>query len=282
MNGQFNIGINPTPYFFSVAIVLGVLFAMIKDDDGSLLLALVQWQLQVLIPISLLIISHTGLNRVIRATVNPWLMLSVSGLIGATLFIPFALFLDLCFGSEAFAAFDGAIRFDDIAYLTQALGQEWLGAAPPVIVSWVALNAPWILGYRIEKPIDGALNVPPVNACLPYEKKSLEHSQGQAAFLSLLPAEKRGKIYYLKAELHYVQVVTDKGSTLILYNLRDAIQELPVSLGLCVHRSYWVALNAVDVFIRHGRQGELKMLNGECVPVSRSKLTLVAKAVSHA
>ena len=76
----------------------------------------------------------------------------------------------------------------------------------------------------------------------------------------------------LKSELHYLQVVTDRGSALILYNLGDAIDELPPDAGTLVHRSYWVAWNAIEDFVRRGRQGELRLRDGSRAPVSRNRV----------
>ena len=46
-----------------------------------------------------------------------------------------------------------------------------------------------------------------------------------------------------------------------------------------VHRSYWVAFDAIEEFRRQGRQGELVLKNGERVPVSRARLASVAEAL---
>ena len=95
----------------------------------------------------------------------------------------------------------------------------------------------------------------------------------------MLPRAYRGLPLVLKSELHYLQVVTDCGSGLILYNLSDAVEALPAETGLLVHRSYWVAFDAIGALERRGRQGELILFNGERVPVSRGRLADVAEAL---
>ena len=52
MNGHFDIGsVTPTKYFFSIAILLGLLFAMTSvDQDKAPLLVFLQWQLQTVLP----------------------------------------------------------------------------------------------------------------------------------------------------------------------------------------------------------------------------------------
>jgi len=75
--------------------------------------------------------------------------------------------------------------------------------------------------------------------------------------------------------------VTDKGSALILYNLRDAIKQLPSTMGISVHRSYWVAKDAIDQLVKNGRQGELKLYDGQCIPVSRNRFNEVNETLSQ-
>jgi DNA-binding LytR/AlgR family response regulator len=83
-------------------------------------------------------------------------------------------------------------------------------------------------------------------------------------------------IIYLMSELHYIRVVTLKGEMLILYNLKDAISELPVDLiGIQIHRSFWVNLKYIEKIIKKKLQNILILSNGKSVPVSRRRLSLV-------
>lgn len=93
-----------------------------------------------------------------------------------------------------------------------------------------------------------------------------------------LPIQKRGKLLYLSMQDHYVDVVTDKGSELVLLRLGDAIAEIPEGMGLQIHRSHWVALDAVQAARRDGSKMILTMVDGTELPVSRS----YAKAVREA
>ena len=261
MNGQFDIGgISPTKYFFSIAVVLGLLFALIStDQDRHILLVFLQWQLQAVVPMALMIGTHRLLlNSSLFARLNPWFGLAISGLIGASLFAPVALGIDLWLDAP------GPIN------LTAELIDEWSSVAPPVTICWLALNAPWQLGYRLEKT---------AAKTLPDETPA---DRLQAEFLAQLPPDKQGRLLLLKSELHYLQVVTENGSALILYNLSDAVAQLPPTMGMTVHRSYWVAFDAVEAFNRRGRQGELRLVNGELVPVSRNRLAEVEQSLAAA
>jgi DNA-binding LytR/AlgR family response regulator len=70
---------------------------------------------------------------------------------------------------------------------------------------------------------------------------------------------------------HYVEVHTAAGSELLLLRFRDALREVEDVDGLQVHRSHWVARNAVvGVERRGGGRIVLRLVNGSRVPVSRS------------
>ena len=262
MNGHFNIGaITPTKYFFSIAIILGLLFAMTSvDQEKPTALVFLQWQLQTVVPMALLIVAHMLLMGIRRfSDLNPWLALIISGVIGATLFAPVALLIDLWLETASPVSFIGELL------------DEWGSVVLPVTICWLALNAPWLLGYRLEK------NALPEKDASEKNQNTLLPSSFQPDFMLLVPPEKRGRVILLKSELHYLQVVTEKGSALILYNLGDAVDQLPRESGILVHRSYWVALDAIDDLVKRGRQGELKLHDGQRVPVSRNRLPIVRK-----
>lgn len=258
MNGQFAIGgLTPARYFFTIAVVLGLLFAMISDEpERPVALVFFQWQLQTLVPMALLIGSHIGLLR-LRAFggLNPWFGLLLSGVVGASLFAPVALAIDLWLEAPS-----------PDRDLFAELVDEWLSVTPPVTLCWIALNAPWQLGFRLQRA-DGDVAVDGPVAL---------DAADNAEFMQLVADERRGRLLYLKSELHYLQVVTDRGSSLILYNLADAIEQLPARAGIQVHRSYWVARDAIEKLERRGRQGELLLRDGHRVPVSRQRLAAVS------
>ena len=93
-----------------------------------------------------------------------------------------------------------------------------------------------------------------------------------------LPHAIRGKLAYLSMQDHYVEVHTDKGTTLVLMRLADAIREAGDIPGLQIHRSHWVAMDAVTGNRR--KDGKLYLKLGESVllPVSRSYANAVRKA----
>jgi len=97
--------------------------------------------------------------------------------------------------------------------------------------------------------------------------------------LSRLPLTMRGQILCLEMEDHYVRVHTDRGSALVLLRLSDAIAEAQSSVpGQQVHRSWWVADQAIERFERVGRTAQLHLSCGLTAPVSQRYLKLVEEA----
>lgn len=89
--------------------------------------------------------------------------------------------------------------------------------------------------------------------------------------LDRLQADRRGEIYYLSMQDHYVEVVTSAGSSLVLMRMADAIVETAPVEGLQVHRSHWVATGAIRQVSRNGDRVVLQMADGAQLPVSRAR-----------
>lgn len=98
------------------------------------------------------------------------------------------------------------------------------------------------------------------------------------ALLARLPLDKRGALVALSSEDHYVRVQTTQGEELVLLRLSDAIREAAPTAGLHVHRSHWVAVNAVQSARRDGDRAVLSMTHGPDIPVSRANLALIKDA----
>jgi hypothetical protein len=81
-----------------------------------------------------------------------------------------------------------------------------------------------------------------------------------------------GPVRALKGEDHYVRVVGEAREELILMRMRDAIAGLGPIDGLRVHRSWWVARDAVASVRRDGRSAMLTLAGGQEVPVSRDMM----------
>ncbi|MCV0429377.1 MAG: LytTR family transcriptional regulator [Roseibium sp.] len=100
------------------------------------------------------------------------------------------------------------------------------------------------------------------------------------ALLARLPMAKRGRILRLMAQDHYVEIVTDRGSTLVSMRFRDAMMEVGTEQGLQIHRSHWVALHAVAGRYKSGKHSCLRLSDGSFVPVGRTFSAKVKKKIT--
>jgi len=88
-----------------------------------------------------------------------------------------------------------------------------------------------------------------------------------------------GAIVALQMEDHYVRVHGANGeSTLLLMRLRDAVAEMDGREGMQVHRSWWVARDAVQSVREAGRNVRLVLVNGLEAPVARNTVAALREA----
>ena len=86
------------------------------------------------------------------------------------------------------------------------------------------------------------------------------------------------EVLALQGEDHYVRIHTAAGSELVLMRLADAIEELEGLPGERVHRSWWVAREAVQATRANGRRLSLTLTNGLEVPVTREAASRLRRA----
>jgi LytTr DNA-binding domain len=90
--------------------------------------------------------------------------------------------------------------------------------------------------------------------------------------LNRVPLQRRGRLIALSVSDHYVEVLTDGGRSLVLMRLSDAIAETGSVRGLQIHRSHWVALDAVRGVVRNRGTVLVELPGGERLPISRGYL----------
>lgn len=93
-----------------------------------------------------------------------------------------------------------------------------------------------------------------------------------------LPPHLRAAPIALEMEDHYVRVHTVHGSALLLMRMRDAVLELDDMPGALVHRSWWVARDAVQGARREGRNVRLHLSGGIEAPVARAQVSALEAA----
>ncbi|ETX10981.1 hypothetical protein OCH239_20345 [Roseivivax halodurans JCM 10272] len=116
-------------------------------------------------------------------------------------------------------------------------------------------------------------SAPPESASSVAQPEEMEARQartvGQSLFAARLSAPLGGQLLCLEMQDHYLKVHHSAGSEMILCRMEDAVRELS-SLGHRVHRSWWVAADAVDGVERDGQRILLRLADDRRVPVGRS------------
>ena len=250
-------------YFFWVSVFLILLFTLLNPagtlgvDFG---LRLLIWTVQIGILVPTFIIIHIKLQKIkIFDHLNDWYKILLSGLIGCFFFLPFDLAIDYVTGLDDWS------KFRNLSESYTIVINEIGSLFPTAILTWVAINAPRILNFNFSK----------ISAVEQVKLMPSEQTPNNE-FLAKFSYKIGTDIIYLMSELHYIRVVTLKGEMLILYNLKDAISELPVDLiGIQIHRSFWVNLKYIEKIIKKKLQNILILSNGKSVPVSRRRLSLV-------
>ncbi len=88
-------------------------------------------------------------------------------------------------------------------------------------------------------------------------------------------------IVAIKAEQHYVKIITQQKNHLLLHRFGDVLAEIPEAAGVQVHRSWWVRLDAIDHMHHSGRRMKAILKNGVEVPVSSPHQTMVRKLAAQ-
>lgn len=87
-----------------------------------------------------------------------------------------------------------------------------------------------------------------------------------------------GPVRALKGEDHYVRAIGDGREEMILMRMRDAIERLGDAEGLRLHRSWWVAKDAVASVRREGRTAVVVLTSGHEAPVARDMMPALRAA----
>lgn len=103
---------------------------------------------------------------------------------------------------------------------------------------------------------------------------------GALFFRALDPALGRSLVSLTKQD-HYLQVVTREGEALILKRMADAVAELDGYPGMQIHRSHWVALDAVEAVEREAGRWLMRLCDGRRLPISRSRINALRPVVAE-
>ncbi|MBX9617047.1 MAG: LytTR family transcriptional regulator [Caulobacteraceae bacterium] len=103
--------------------------------------------------------------------------------------------------------------------------------------------------------------------------------EAEATFRKRLSAKRRtARLIAIEAHDHYLRVHTDAGVELIALRFSDALEELSRAHGWRVHRSWWVAADAVEAVRWRRGAGEVHLFGGLTVPASRAHRPVLKQA----
>ncbi len=120
----------------------------------------------------------------------------------------------------------------------------------------------------VSAPIPEDVSPAPIN---------LAARPGQCLF-DRLPGAWADRLVALEMEDHYVRAHGPGTSALILLRMRDAEAELAGIDGMRIHRSWWVARDAVERALRDGRNYKLRLAGGLEAPVARDRVAALKAA----
>ncbi|MCF6301954.1 MAG: LytTR family transcriptional regulator [Devosiaceae bacterium] len=111
-----------------------------------------------------------------------------------------------------------------------------------------------------------------------YKESATKKAPEPAKVLLRIPVEKRGKLISMSVQDHYVEIVTSRGTHLALVRLSDAISETEGTKGFQIHRSHWVAENAIKSIQRKNGKVFLVAENLLELPVSRTYVKVLKES----
>jgi hypothetical protein len=230
-----------------VLLVLFMLLDPAPSQGLSFRAKIVFWVLHIFIPLALAQSCQLALARLSLARSNVWFSVAAAGVIASALFAPIALLLDAVFGLQ---------EVQQERFSWADLRDEWFSFSPPVTLVWLGLNAARFL--RLPEELKSS------SPAATKEPSSLQ-------FMKRLPAERRGELVAVSAELHYLRVYTTLGESLILQGFGEALAEIGPENGIQIHRSHWINPKfALDLLRRDGRM-QVKLRNGIVLPVARNR-----------
>ena len=213
-------------------------------------------------------VAHVLLQIVRKAGGHP--ILALAGSAAFAVPISYALvFLFIIFFSRSFPGLERTLEPDGRALVGGFVGYVSRPNALMTIPLWAVAHGLYEVATGEVLFFQGYIKA--AEASPPSMHESLDDAARLAPeFAKKLRPELGQRILALEAQEHYIKVHTDQGHELIHYRFGDAVQELTGTPGLQVHRSYWVAEDAVVAIEPAGKSYRLTLRDGLTIPVSLS------------
>lgn len=239
------------PYLIAVTLLTALMIsasATAHAGIAGLLLGYGYWLVRIAIEAAMFIGVRGILDRAQRLRPYPAVKIALSILISLAPFALAVTALDLVLGQPELGI--GAVAQPSTRLV--AFGKEVIYLSDNHVALCLLLSLPTWLSS--ETPGDQP-DEPPVEA---------------EGYLAALSPPLSGRMIRAEAQEHYVRLTTTEETRMVLHRFSDILRDLGGQPGLQVHRSHWVARDAVAGVSREGANLRLKLRNGDSVPVSRS------------
>jgi len=261
--------------------LLGVILALVGAElpsDTSFAQALPFWLTIACTAALLLTTLETAIDRLIEdIRLTSFLKTSLSGATTIALVTtPVAL---MCLPIDSLipdqdTLFSAAETADPVSGLFWAWADQYWNLLPAIAGFWLFIKAidfalPLATDSSAKRDLNGSPKVDaspeettqPRDNLIEHKPSALERRFPEIAGLTLLAIE---------ADEHYVRLHTNVGSKHVLYRFRDALKDVEDRTGLRVHRSWWVAEDALEKLERGPSGFGLRLKGGLKVPVSQT------------
>jgi hypothetical protein len=163
-------------------------------------------------------------------------------------------------------AFDTVVMTPGVCVLV-AFASRW--AFGPFPLRQVFTGLVWQV-FVISAAVMAVRQIVQLRLAPPPTSETRERAPDAAFRLRLSARRREARLIAVEAEDHYLRVHTDAGSELITLRFADALAELSAVGGFQVHRSWWVAADAIEAVRWKKGGGELRLAGGLAAPVSRT------------
>ena len=180
----------------------------------------------------------------------------------------------------------GTDRNDILAFLTEKIPKRITGFLLSIAPFWFVTNWGWY-AHRESAGVYSTLGQPrrvatPVSGDNAHAGRQKTVTSMPPAFLRKLPPEKRGALWAITAEQHYLRIYTSAGDDLVLMRFSDALNDLKGVNGQQIHRSHWVSVDGFKGFSEEDKRLFVILKNDVALPVSRPNYTAAKAAFPEA
>lgn len=264
------------PFATSALLALAAALTLASHNAGdnvdwSMLGGYVYWIARIGMAFLIIIGAYAALAQVMTEKSSP---IAHAGLAAALSFPPFVMAvttLDLAIGDLAILRTDPNVLLSRLGIEAASLIDNHVVTSAMLLAPYLARPAPVAAGALARTaptPAPSPETPGEIRAEAAAPPPAPEATETPGLLLACQPPI-RGDLLAAEAQEHYVKLKATEQGGMALYRFGDAVRELGRFSGMQIHRSHWVADEAVEAVI--GKRGSLKIeiTGGEVIPVSR-------------